>query len=98
MGMASAFTPGPGDQAIAKASLPLRTTPPQDSYVVIKGQQVGMIQPGETVTIEATQEVKGLFRKDTWVKIKRQGSTGNAQSGWVFFGTNGESSNFEKRN
>lgn len=99
MGIASAFTaPGLGDKVTAKAALPLRSAPPQDSYLVIKGKQVDVVRKGEPVTIEDTQQVKGLFREDTWVKIKRERPNGGPQSGWVFFGTNGRGSNFEKRN
>lgn len=99
MGIASAFTnPALGDKVTAKAELPLRSAPPQDSYLVIKGEQVDVVREGEPVIIEDTQQIKGLFREDIWVKIKRERPDGGPQSGWVFFGTTGRGSNFEKRN
>ena len=73
IGIANTFTASRlGDKVIATAALPLRSAPPQDSYLVIKVEQVEVVREGEPVIIKDIQQVKGLFREDIWVKIKRE--------------------------
>lgn len=74
--------------------LPLRDSPP--GFFSGKGEQIGVIRPGQEYIVLEKKTVPSIFGNEEWLRIQALPGTDGGQSGWTFSGTGGSTGNFRQ--
>lgn len=72
----------------------LRESPPVERFLFFvegPGAEVQQLSTGQQLTVEEVKTISAPLRKDVWVK----GRAEDGVVGWVYYGDEGESVNFE---
>jgi hypothetical protein len=76
----------------------LRASPPEQKWIIFvkePGEKIGRIEEGKKVEVEAIKEVKRPLSTDIWLKVVTKDNKETTESGWVYYGTDKEASNFK---
>lgn len=77
----------------AQNEVKLRTAPPSQKYLFViaePGNEINKLQQGEKIKVQEIKEIAIPLGKDIWLK----GMTEKGQTGWVYYGTKDQSTNF----
>ncbi len=94
------FSVQKGMELETSQSVKLRALPPEQKWIFFiekPGEETGKIEKGEKVEVEAVKNVKRPLSEDVWLKVKTRETNGMEKSGWVYYGSNKETSNFETK-
>lgn len=88
----------PGMELETSKTVKLRASPPEQKWIFFvekPGKETAKIEKGKVVAVEAIKNIKRPLSKDIWLKVKTKETAGSTKSGWVYYGSDKEVSNFK---